>query len=320
MAWPVWTIEHREHEFTPIVVGMPAIQVDGALINEVTPDNLAFTLQLGKLGPGQISYDLGLSALDVITGDPVVGHEFVGAYRTDFRLKRSTQAHPLMAGMHTPTPAMADGATPEDFVSLAGQDWLHYLQRRVWPYDAALSYVDWPAGLRFSVAAAEIGDIVRDVLETVRDVSPNWPLPPDAPGTGGHPSYSLGYTVVCDSTGVMTNFAISPMDSTTIYDMINTFAQNERDQGGFDFLMTWDKIFKLIYPEIGDPTMPVFTLQVDAITKIANMREIGFTNIGPLGTHYLGVGSGASNQAGGVNCVRTAPATGASTSSRSTAT
>lgn len=301
MTWPVWTVEHREHEFTPVVVGEAPVANDGALINEVTPDNLQFLLQLGKLGPGTIAYDLSLDAKDVNTGDPVVTHDFVGAYRTDFRLKRSSELHPLMAGMHTPAPAGTAGDTPMDLVSLAGQDWLHYLQRRVWPYDADLSYVDWPDGLRFSVAAAEIGDIVRDVLETVRDVSPNWPLPPDAPGTGGHPSYSLGYTVVCDDTGITTNFAITPMDSTAIYDMINTLAQNERDQGGFDFLMTWDKIFKLIYPEIGDPDVPVFTLQVDAMTQIANMREIGFTNTGPEGTHFLGVGSGSSNQAGGVN-------------------
>jgi hypothetical protein len=172
----------------------------------------------------------------------------------------------------------------------------------VWPYDADLSYVDWPDGLRFRVAAGEIGDIVRRAArDDPRRVAATGRCRPTRPAPAATRRTRSGSPSSCDDTGVTTNFEISPMDSTTIYDMINTLAQNERDQGGFDFLMTWDKIFKLIYPEIGNPDVPVFTLQVDAVTQIANMREIGFTNIGPEGTHFLGVGAGSSNQAGGVN-------------------
>lgn len=301
MAWPTWTVEHYDHEFVPTVGGDPEISDGGDLLCTVAPDQLQFRLQLGKLGPGTIAYDLGLHARDTVTNLEVVEHEFVGAYRTDFLLKRSGLTDPLMGGMHTPAPAATDGAQPQDKISIAGQDWLHYLQRRVWPYDATLSYVNWPAGLRFAVAAGEIGDIVRALLETVRDVSPNWPLPPDPPGGGGHPSYSLGFTVDCDDTSTTTNFEISPMDTTTIYDMIVTLAQNPTGEGGFDFLMTFDKIFRLVYPEIGTPASPLYTLEQDAVTHLANMRELGMTNTGPAGTHFLGVGAGSSGQAGGVN-------------------
>lgn len=305
MPWPVWTVEHYDHEFVPVVVGEPDVTDGGALLATVSPDALSFMKQLGKLGPGTISYELGLDAVDAVTGDPVVAEDFVGAYRTDFLLKRVREdgatVDEIMAGMHTPAPAGQDGADPIDKVQIAGKDFLHYLERRRWPYDATLSYINWPDGLRFSVAGGEIGQIVKDILETVRDVSPNWPLPPDPPGGGGNPSYSLGFTVTADDTGVTTNYEISTFESSDILSLITTLAQNPTGLGGFDFEMTTAKVFRLIYPEIGDPGAPIYTLERDATTHLANMREIGMTNDGPGGTHYLGVGAGLSGQAGGVN-------------------
>lgn len=292
-----WTVKHRQHEYIPDAPNSSTVEVSDALIAEVYPENLHFILNLGQVGVNTIEYELSLDAKDV-DGDDAVSRDMIGPYRTDWQLCSSGLSDPLMAGMHTSWSGL-DGEEPIDAVQIAGKDWLHYLERRVWPYDATLSYINWPDGFRFKVKAAEVGQIVKDVLETVRDLSANYPAAPDE--FGPNPSYSLGFTVDADSTGFTTNYEITNFDSSNIYSLIQTLSLMGLTRGGFDFLMTWDKVFKLIYPEIGDPDSPIFTLEVDATSHIANLLSIGFTNTGPSATHVLGTGAGTSNQQGGIN-------------------
>ena len=301
----LWTVDHLQHELVPDAPNSSTLTADGSVIQTVKPENLHFLMQLGVLGPGTISYEISRTAKND-DGSPVVvdqtdGSDMVAAYKTDFALRRADLEDPVMAGMHTSAPSAEDsGDAPLGPVQIAGMDWLHYLDLRVWPYDATLSYVNWPDGFAFNVAAAEIGQLIKDILETVRDLSAAYPGPPDPTAT---PSYSLGFTVDADDTGVSMDYLISPFDSTTILAMIQQLASAETYAGGygFEFFMTWDKVFRLVYPSIGDPTSPVFTLEVDATTHVANMRKVGFTNNGPLATHVLGVGSGTANKQGGIN-------------------
>lgn len=297
MTAPVWTVEHYEHEYVPDGAHSSTLQADGSLIQTVRPENLHFVLQLGVLGPGTIDYEVSLDAVDG-DGDPVVTPDFVGPYRTDFLLKRDDLDDPLMGGMHTQVGGQ-DGETPIDVVRIAGKDWLHYLERRVWPYDATKSAVLWPTGLLWDFNA-EVGQQVKDILETIRDVSANWPAAPNT--LSPNPSYSLGFTVDADDTTVSRRITIPKLDATTIYGLVQTYAQMQKGAGGgFDFYMTWDKIFRLVVPEIGDPDSPVFTLEVDATSHFPNMVSAGFTNTGPEATHVLGVGAGTANQQGGIN-------------------
>lgn len=296
MTAPVWTVEHHEHEYVPDGAHSSTLEADGSLIQTVKPENLHFVLQLGVLGPGQIDYEISIDAVDD-EGDPVVTADFVGPYRTDFHLKRSGLTHPLMAGMHTQVGGQ-DGEDPIDAVRIGGQDWLHYLEKRVWPYDATKSAVLWPTGFLWDFND-EVGQQIKDILETIRDVSANWPDPPDV--LSPNPSYSLGFTVDADDTGVSRRITIPKFDATSIYSLIQTYAQARQGYGGFDFLMSWDKVFRLVVPEIGDPDAPVFTLEVDATTHLANMVSAGFTNTGPEATHVLGVGAGTANKQGGIN-------------------
>lgn len=294
---PIWTVEHYEHEYVPDAEPSSTLVADGSLIQTVRPENLHFVMQLGQLGPGTVEYEISIDAKDD-DDNPVVSTDFVGPYRTDWLLKRSDLEDPLMGGMHTQISGL-DSETPIEAVQIAGKDWLHYLEKRVWPYDATLSYVNWPDGFRFKVAAGEVGQIVKDILETIRDVSANYPDPPDV--LGPNPSYSLGFTVDADSTGVNTNYEISNFDATSIFALIQSLSLMGKTRGGFDFYMTWDKIFKLIAPEIGHPLSPIFTLEVDGTTHEPNMLSAGFTNTGPEATHVLGVGAGTSTQQGGIN-------------------
>lgn len=291
-----WTVEHYEHEFTAIVVGDPEIEENGALINTVAPENLHFVWQLAELGPSEIDYEVSLTATDTITDDPVVSLDFVRPYFQDFALYRDAQL--LMGGMITGLNIEAGG----ECVKIAGKDWLHYLERRMWPYDATLSYVNWPTGFRFKVTAAEIGQIVTDVIETVRDVSGNYPGPPN---DLTFPSYSLKFVVDCDDTTVNRNYEISAFETSNVYDLVRSLSQMDKDDGGFDFYMTPDRppatTFRLVYPEIGNPAVPIYTLEIDEPTAFANMLELGYTDSGPEASHVLGVGAGQATRAGGVN-------------------
>lgn len=333
---PVWTVEHVNHENVD----------DGSVLQEVRPESLHFVLQLGQQGPGQIDYAISVGAADV-DGDPAVSDDSVQPYITDFNLKRSDLTDPVMSGMIT-TVSGQDGDPPLEQVQIAGQDWLHYLDLRVWPYDATLSdpvpsgLHAWPDGFVWDFTA-EVGQQIKDILETVRDLSQNYPGTPDDMGTNYRgpwligasylvgdsvndngqiwiaihnntgdeppsanwsaifPSFSLPFLVDADDTGFTTNINLAPFDSTTILALIQGLSQAGLDHGGFDFYMTFDKIFKLVYPEIGDPDSPVFTLEVDATTHFADMVSAGYTNTGPTGTHVLGTGAGTANRQGGIN-------------------
>jgi len=290
-----WFVDHLQHEYVPDASGSSTLVADGSVIQTLRPENLHFVLMLGSLGPGTIDYEVSRYAKDD-SGVAIVSHDFVGPYRTDFRLRRSDLTDPVMAGMHTSVTGLDADDTPIENIQVAGKDWLHYLERRVWPYDATLGYTNWPTGFRFKVTAGEVGQIVKDILETVRDVSANYPLAPDV--LGPNPSYSLGFTVDADSTGVPINYDIATLDSSSIYSLVQTLSQQGQTRGGFEFYMTWDKVFKLVAPEIGNPLSPIDTLEVDAIDWF---RSVGFTNTGPEATHVLGVGAGTSNQQGGIN-------------------
>jgi hypothetical protein len=272
------------------------------LVATVRPENLQFTFQEGQNGPHEVNSECSRYAKDD-DGNFIVEDGFIGPYRSDFALRRSDLTNPLITGMVTPY----GGADPsEDHVKISGKSYLHYLERRHWPYDPGdgetpgLSYVNWPDGFRFKVADADTGQIIKDILETVRDLSPNFPDPPGS--TLATRSFSLDFTVDVDDTGHNINYEITPFESQSIYELIKSLSEGVRaDKAAFDFYMTWDKVFRLVYPEVGDPAHPVLFLEVDVETGKANMTAAQQTNTGPQCTHVLGVGAGTSTKAGGVN-------------------
>lgn len=295
---PAWTVEHYQHEYVPDPDAPAALIADGSLIQIVRPENLHFVLTLGQVGISTIEYDIARDAKDD-DGDPIITQDFVGPYRTDFLLKKEGVTDPIMGGMHTQVSGL-DGDDPLDVIQIGGKEWLHYLERRNWPYDVALSQIRLDLdGFLFKATAVEVGAIIANILQTVRDLSANYPGPPDE--FGPNPSYSLGFTIDVDDTGFSTNYEIPFMDSTSIFAMIQQLSLMGLTRGGFDFTITPAKVFRLIYPEIGDPDSPIYTLEVDATTHIANMESVGFTNTGPGATHVLGVGAGTASQPGGIN-------------------
>jgi hypothetical protein len=265
------------------------------LVNEVYPENLHFVKNTGNLGPHLVDFELSLTARDT-DGDIAVSSAFIGPYRTDFELLRSDLTRPVINGVIT---NYGDAQAGENHVKISGKSYLHWLETRGWPYDASLSYVNWPSGFRFKVAAADIGQIVKDILETVRDLSPNFPSGPGS--TLATRSFSLDFIVDVDEVGKNINFEIDRFDPQTLYDIVTGLGQGADDDGGFEFIMTVDKVFRLAAPSFGDPDSPVLELAVDVDTNLPNMTAVSQTNTGPEATHVLGVGAGTSNRQGGVN-------------------
>lgn len=182
----VWTLETYTHENVN----------GGALVNTIAPENLHFVLNLPQVGGvSTVDFEVSFGAVDAVSGEPLVSHDFISPKQHDFLLKRSDLDDPIMGGIITEVSGQDDGDPPIDSVGVSGSDWLFYLTGRQWPYDAdphddapnGWSLVPWmgPAGaggaggLFYNIFASEIADIVRGILETIRDMSANWPADPD---------------------------------------------------------------------------------------------------------------------------------------------
>jgi hypothetical protein len=86
--------------------------------------------------------------------------------------------------------------------------------------------------------------------------------------------------------------------------MVRELSELDEQAGGFDFRFvpgSSPRTLEIVAPKLGDPASPVFTLEVDVVTQLANMDEVEFDNAGPTASHVLGVGAGTAQRQGGVN-------------------
>lgn len=115
-----WLVEHRNHDYSLIGSAIP-------------PRDLSFTLRTGKEGPHDVSYNLPLLKDNEELSIPDI-FEFVSPYKTDYyltRYNRDNEATFSTSGMHVDT-RVADG---QEYTEIAGKGWLHYLERRQYPFD-----------------------------------------------------------------------------------------------------------------------------------------------------------------------------------------
>lgn len=259
------TVNHREH--------------DGTLIATYQPENLQFTLNKGENGCHVISYEISRA---IVTAD------FVGPYRTDFELLVDGSAVNILSGMHTNYSIQSN----EEHVKIAGKDWLHYLEKRYWPYDDsnpnfyrfAIPTTDAdhpPTGYAYFQVARDSALIVKDMLDQVLSLTDSLNLT--------YTLTAMGYTVDV--------FTIDLIDTENILSKIQTLSQE--DDGEFDFWVEPDQEF-VIYPGrqynigvVSDPTMAIHTF--DYADQSTGMFELGFTNNGPLETRLIGTGSNPSS-------------------------
>jgi hypothetical protein len=267
MAAAKWTVKHLEH--------------DGTVLSTFKPENLTFSLEKGENGPHTVSYELS-------RGNDSVTPAFVGPYRTDFELYSDTDL--IVAGMHT----LFNVESDQEHVKIGGKGWLHYLQKRYWPFDpndpnayrkkaglAAPDDDDPPTGYAYAVTGIDSMDIIGDMLDMIT-ADPN----------------SLEITHSLVDIGHDPVFSIDLIDTESIYDKIVTLSQE--DPGEFDFWVTNAKVFQRAAPRlysldvVEDEEHADIEHIFDSEVLDSGLHSVGFTNTGPVATRLRGTGSSQS--------------------------
>lgn len=242
---------------------------------------------------GGMSCEIPLSA-------PFLTANQFAPYRSDWALYRSgasQQFKLITEGVVTSTNLVKD----RDTILVAGKDWLHLLERRIFPFDPVaykdmvtldstgkryFEYWPWqwpnPAG-----NPVEVRDIVQDMLLRVQQTDLN-AIPgvaADAPGT-----YRGSFPLVLNNvpTGTETKYTIFPGDQTAIYDHIRKLSEQV---DGFEFdIIPITREFKMWSPG-RDGGVPVYQFQPTDDEATGAITEVDWTNDGPEGTVIVGLGT-----------------------------
>lgn len=221
-------------------------------LGEAFPNNLEFAIYLSRTG--YCNYDLD-------TGAFLARRAYTAPYLTDFRLQYGETD--IMGGLHT---AVSFDELEGHVIKVAGKDWLHYLEKRQYPFDPNSSTFE-----PYLVSDRDLFLIVEDILDTVL-AEPN----------------SLAFTYDNGSCGQTANYKIEPGDTGNIMDKLTELAGGNP---GFDFEATPDRQIILYYPKKGT------TVGIPLVGGM-NITELRYTNNGPQGTHTLGMAQGASSRMG----------------------
>lgn len=272
----------------------------GIITGQYVPENLNFGIRNSE--PGDIAYEIPLA-------EPFLRREEFGPYRTDYQLYRrgnSGQYTLLTEGMITSVNLNGD----RDSVLIAGKDWLHYLERRVYPFNPVAyraggaigtgGWRDWPKQwpeidpdtmLVEDADPIEVRIIVEDILLAMVEA-----LLPAIPGVAADtlPRGQLGIMFNNVDTGKKTKYKVFPGDGTTILDHIKKLSEMV---DGFEFdILPQSLEFKMWHPD-RLTSQPVYRFLGVGTESTGQVIEADWTNDGPEGTVLLGLGT-ADKKAG----------------------
>lgn len=237
------------------------------LLHTINPEKLRGSLNHND--PHDVYYEVSLDH-PVVDEENTAEGDFIGSWQTDWRLLRDGVPIQGMSGPITGV-RIPEG---EEVVQITGKSWLEYLNRRHYPSDTDLADIKQYLFVAFD---KDVTEIIRDLIQ----------------GTIARPNSLAIDTSNLDSrTTFKENLRVEYVDTETILSKIKQLAEGEP---GFDFEMTWDKKFKLYYPEYSDPTDVEFimvTAQPPTLKQTNAAYGIDWTDNGPQGTHLLALGSG----------------------------
>lgn len=252
---------------------------DGTLRDTFRPENPHWIMRLDE--PSDIDYEVSLAM-------PSMRHGFVGPYRTDWQLE--VDGNIVEAGLHTPYERSGESEAKK----IAGKSWLHYLERRHYPFDPQApntfrhglptTTATYPqTGVAFSAYQQDAANIISDLLD-ITLARPN----------------SLDIFFAAITTGNVHNFRIDLGDTESIYDKIKGLSDEEPQ---FNFRITPDTRQFFIYSEHiyldGAETDPTQNLWVfDDRDPDNGVLDINFINDGPRYTHLIGYGAGTASRLG----------------------
>lgn len=274
--------------------------VYGTFVASFEPLDLAFEIKNSE--PGSFSCELPLGASQAGTTVGIRRDSFA-PYRTDWQLWRtgsSGQPKIMSAGMLTSVNLNTD----RDSILISGKDWLHYLQRRIYPFTPE-DYVTfnpanpngfwdkwpkrWPEVPTFdpefkATNPVDLRVIVEELLLAMRS----------AVTQAGESIGQLPITFNNSNTGTTGTYEIYPGDSTTIFDHIKTLSEMK---DGFEFDIHPISLEFRIWSPRRDPNdgVPIWWIRRHP-TDLTNEQsgaiiDFDWTNDGPEGTYLIGLGT-----------------------------
>lgn len=247
------------------------------------PENWHVELNIRE--PDTVAVDISFSALDMSGATIVSGHDFIGPWRHGWLLRQGWT--PISAGPITSVRTRKGS----DFMSVGGKDWLHYFQRRQFPFngdptvpgneDGMLeAFTGSKLGFGYYVENADIATHLDNIISMVLNKD-----------------YSFGITYALAPIGKAINYEIPIGDQRFISDMIGELSDVAP---GFDFETTWDMVFQIASPYFyGDPTTFDITDSTDSHWAFVfddsddahTPFDVEFGNEGPISTHVAGFSS-----------------------------
>ncbi len=232
-----WRVVHSDHSFNPF--------------GEVSPNGLEFGIALNEVN--YCNYDMSLS-------DPMASYSLCRPYLTDFNLYRDNLL--IMGGLHTEVAPDLD----ERVLKVSGKEWLHYLEKRQYPFDPAN-----PTASLVTYFNTDAFTVVENILNTVLALSNSLPL-----------TYSNG------TSGLLVNWRIDPGDTDFIYDKIKALGDASP---GFDFEIAPDRTFLMYSPK--KSIVSNFTVEDGR-----NVTKLTYSDTGPDYNHLTGYGQGTASKLG----------------------
>ena len=270
------------------------------------------TCEVRNSEPGGFTGEIALGQLkrSSVAG---IGRDEFAPYRTNYELWRQSTGNGVCVsdGMLASINLNKD----RDTVLISGKDWIHYLQRRIYPFkpegyigfdaDEPEMYWDawpkqWPTMELGDQDPIDIALIVRDIIRSMNKgiaidhatIDANVPI-----------GYTLGAPHITQSvplTGQTGKYKIYPGDQTTIFDHLTKLS--EMTDKGFEFdILPLSHEFKLWCPRrsLADEP-PFYGFSPSDNEEGGQITEFDWTNDGPEGTYLIGLGTRDATRVGAI--------------------
>jgi hypothetical protein len=237
-------------------------------------------------GVGNCSFAISFAAKDQDGATVVSTNDFVGPYRSYYRLRYGDVA--IQAGPIVSTNTVLGS----DFMGIAGKTWEHLLERWEYPFDGRPTNVNdyvfptsfqndeltgtgvvTPPGLVYQASNRDLIRIFGDLFSQVQNVPER---------------ITFDISSLTGLSGVKTNYQLTLGDNAKLFQIISDLSEIG---DGFDWWISHDmKVLWATPFRFGNQSSPVITYTFDGSSAVPS--NLQFTNNGPAATHINGRGAG----------------------------
>lgn len=264
-----YVIDHLDHAFN--------------VIQSFVPENLHFVLNDEDVST--IEYDISSSAKDLNGNNIITGNDFISPHNTHWRLRYGPSVT-IAAGVHTSVKMTYS----QNYMSVAGSDWLWYLDQRFMPFSGAVNHAyDYTLmnpimpGVNYEINSVDLSTALTAILNMA---------------LGRTNSLPITYTLA--ASGLIIDYhRLDLADTTTLLEIIKDLCSYDP---GRAFEITPGRVFEISTGArwYGDPNaIANDSANANLVWTINNSNpplDLDFTNVGPGCTHIQGEGSGTTTR------------------------